>query len=192
MRNFLVITLALFIYLNSLIAQENILPPLLNGLNKNDRLLKGTPTAFLSDQYSLLVLRKVEDNWLLNDEYLLGIGKKNNKWYRLEVRAGHAFSDSTAITIKSVRLADSTGNRIWQLLQDNQLFTMLDERTEPRPTCSAAIFDAGVCVIEIVVNGQYKKLSFDTPEFYEQRCPAQVIRTRFIRCFNALNIVRYK
>jgi len=192
MRMYRICILSLFFYANSLFAQEKDLPPVLKGFNKNDYLAKGSATAFLADQYSLLVLSNVQSNWLMNNVNLWGIGKKNNQWYRLEVSEGLPYTDSTVTTIQSVKMADSTVSWIWQLLQDNQLFTMHDERTEPRPVCSSAIFDAGICVIEIVVNGQYKKLCFDTPEFYEQRCPAQEIRSRFIRCFNALKTIRYK
>ena len=180
----------LFIYsCPHLLAQEKENPLVLANLNPKDQLYRGTPMAYLADQYSELVVRSVESSWNIYPFTMKGIGKNTKGWYRLEVKGTYSWQDSINTNYTMIKLADSTGNRIWQEFKSQELFSLKSQTDVQHPSCGYAIFDAGTAVIEIVADGKYKRIEYDAPEFYESRCPVLTERTRFLRCFRIFDTI---
>lgn len=172
-----------------LLAQENESPVVLTNLNPRHQLYRGTPMAYLADQYPQLVVRSVKSSWMISPFTMQGIGRNTKGWYRLEVKGTYSWEDSFYTNYKMIKLADSTGNRIWQEFKSQELFSLKTQSDVPHPPCGYAIFDAGTAVIEIVVDGKYKRIEYDAPEFYESRCPVLTERTRFLRCFRIFDTI---
>lgn len=172
-----------------LLAQENESPVVLTNLNPRHQLYRGTPMAYLADQYPQLVVRSVKSSWMISPFTMQGIGRNTVGWYRLEVKGTYSWEDSFYTNYKMFKLADSTGNRIWQEFTVQELFSLKTQSDVLHPPCGSAIFDAGTAVIEIVVDGKYKRIEYDSPEFYESRCPVLTERTRFLQCFRIFDTV---
>lgn len=183
----------LLMYANlQLQAQEKENPVVLTNLNPKDQLYRGTPMAYLADQFPQLVVRSVESSWMISPFTMHGIGKNTKGWYRLEVKGIYQWQDSIYTNYTMIKLADSTGNRIWQEFKEQELFSLKTQTDVQHPSCGYAIFDAGTAVIEIVLEGKYKRIEYEAPEYYESRCPVLTERSRFLHCFRILDTIRSK
>jgi hypothetical protein len=106
-------------------------------------------------------------------------------WHKIDINTSRFFHDSSKSEITIVRIKKDNGDSLFQILNENHLFDMQDERAKKTTCDSFVLFDGAEYEFEIITKDNYKRLYFYAPEDYYKYCPYPIERKWFINCLKA-------
>jgi hypothetical protein len=177
--------LMIILSVNITAQKTSLLIPELKNLNPKDLYPSRSLVAIYAETFDILIALGEYSNWIAFEQKTKVLAHKENGWYKINIRAGYIFSDTTTATILIIKINNAIGDSLWNIFITNHLFDMEDERTKKTPICDRAIFDADQHEFEIITATKYKKIYFYAPEYYEEHCPGVVERKQILNCLKA-------
>lgn len=177
--------LIIILSVNVTAQKTSLVIPEFKNLNPKDEYPAKSLKATYTGTFDILIALREYSNWIAFDQKTTILAHKENGWYKINIRAGYIFRDSTTATILIIKINNAVGDTLWNILTSNHLFDIEDERTKKIPICDRAIFDADQHEFEIITATKYKKIYFYAPEYYEEHCPGVIERKQVLNCLNA-------
>lgn len=162
-----------------------ITTPDLENINSEDNLPANSFIGLHREVYDVMILYSTYSNWISSDHWENILAHKNDGWYRIKVTLSYLFSDSTMTNVNTKKMNCVLADSLFNILRQNHLFIMQDERTVKIQECQLRIFDGSNYQFEIFSGNKYKKLSFYEPFVYEEQCPGLIERKQIVNCINA-------
>jgi hypothetical protein len=161
---------------------QTTLPPLEN-FNSIDKLPKNSYYNTYISSFDFIISFSAFSNWGSGMTTALAYNKIG--WHKIEINTSRFPRDTTKSEILITTIPRSNDDSLFQVISENHLFNMNDERAKKITCDSFVIFDGPEYEFEIFAKGLYKKIYFYAPEDYYKACPDIIERKWIINCIRA-------
>ena len=183
-------------------AQQTLSIPELKNLNPKDTYPTNTIFSHYTSLFDILISLKGYSAW--GPDYHINIlAYHKSGWYKVEFNTDERSFDPYTICLSTYKINDSIGNTLWDVLKQNHLFDMKDERGNEMEFCPPLIEDTIInnCEKQVIFRGtsgsdmpeyefeiltstNYKKLYFYSPHEKAGYCPKTDELKWIVTCIN--------
>ena len=169
--------------------QKAIEIPEFKNINANDKYPERSVLASFTSNFDILISLKGYSAWG-PDHSIKILAHHKSGWYKIEINQDKKVFDPYTICLSTYKLNDSIGNIVWDVLKQNHLFDMKDERESSIEFCPPIMIDTIISngkkeivthgtsgsdmqefEFEIITSKKYKKLYFYSPGEKHESCP---------------------
>lgn len=164
-------------------SEGQITLPLLENLNPNDKPPNNSYYCTYINSFDFVISLRPFSSW--GSGMTTALAYNSIGWHKIEINTSRFYRDMVKSEVSIITIPKNNGDSLFQILCENHLFNMKDERAKKMTCDSFVIFDGPEYEFEIFAKGLYKKVDFYAPEDYYKACPGIIERRWIINCIKA-------